>query len=231
LQAQTKDMKPRISIAALLGVMVPLAVGLTALANSTAWWEAAIFLLTTALLLVSVFGICYRRGAGRAFWVGFCVFGWGLMLLSCDNIINLRPGGSYPRAWYGTDDESNDDSIGVLTERFVDALQLVRRNLPHSVGEKVQVQWGSPGTYYPSTVLEMKDELFKIRYVSDRSGVYDEWVGPDRIKLEGRARCCRIARLLFIVAFALCGGLICLYFFVTRERPKLAVEQAKSSPV
>ena len=74
-------MKPRISIAALLEVMVPLAVGLTALANPTAWWEVTIFLLTTGLLLGSIVGVCYRRGAGRAFWVGFCVFGWGLMLL------------------------------------------------------------------------------------------------------------------------------------------------------
>ena len=38
-------MKPRISIAMLLGAMLPIAVGLAALANPTEFWEGAIFLL------------------------------------------------------------------------------------------------------------------------------------------------------------------------------------------
>ena len=32
--------------------------------------------LTFGLLLSSSFGIAYSRGRRRAFWVGFCVFGW-----------------------------------------------------------------------------------------------------------------------------------------------------------
>ena len=38
--------RPRISIAALLAGIVPIAVGLAALANATAFWEGTVFVLT-----------------------------------------------------------------------------------------------------------------------------------------------------------------------------------------
>ena len=156
-------MKLQFSIAALLGVMVPLAVGLTALSNPTIWWEGTVFVLTMALLLVSVIGICYRTGMGRAFWLGFCVFAWGIVLLSGDNIIVFRPYGGNLRSWYSSENEPSGDSLKFLVETLVDKFQLARRILPRSVGEKVQVQWGGPSSYYPASILEIKDDLFKDR--------------------------------------------------------------------
>jgi uncharacterized protein (DUF58 family) len=61
-------MKPHISIAALLAGMVPIAVGLAALTNPTAFWEGMVFALTLLTLFTALVGVIYRKGADRAFY-------------------------------------------------------------------------------------------------------------------------------------------------------------------
>ena len=177
-------MKPRISIAMLLAAMVPIAVGFAALANPTAFWEGAIFLLTMVVMFAAVLGVCYRRKAERAFWVGFSLFGWGLFLVSSDVKFSIRPGASVQYS-FGTATEQGDMPLTALVRNLVDTLQLNRSTVPKSIGEKVQVQWGSGANYYPSTVSDIKDGQYRIRYDSDSQGRWDEWVGMNRIKSDG----------------------------------------------
>jgi hypothetical protein len=221
-------MKPRISIAMILTAMVPLAVGFAALANPTAFWEGAIFLLTMVVMFAAVLGVCYRRKAERAFWVGFSLFGWGLFLVSWDLNLAIRP---TTEMWssFGAASEQGQLPFTALVRNLVDTLQLSRSAVPKSIGERVQVQWGSGASYYPSTVSDIKDGQYKIRYDSDQQGRWDEWVGMNRIKSDGLARCYRIAEMLFLLLFAIAGGVIGVYFCVTGRPSEPAAESSKSS--
>jgi hypothetical protein len=67
---------PRLSIAALMLMLVIIAVGLAALSRPTQL--AAAFLFSTSLLVltVAIVGALHGRGATRAFWSGFAIGGW-----------------------------------------------------------------------------------------------------------------------------------------------------------
>ena len=97
------------------------------------------------------------------------------------------------------------------------------------MGEKIQVQWGSRSYYYPATVSEIKENECKIRYDNDPRGTFDEWVGINRIKSDGLARCYRITQRLFMLLFALAGGVIGLYFFASRRPGEPAAESNRST--
>jgi hypothetical protein len=73
--------KVRFSIAGLMGIVLVAAVGLAALRNTSPIWVGAIYLLTRAVLGLAVICAIYRRGAQRAWWIGFCLFGCGYVAL------------------------------------------------------------------------------------------------------------------------------------------------------
>lgn len=223
-------MRPRISIAALLAGMVPIAVGLAALANPTAFWEGMVFALTTLTLFTAVVGVIYRKGVARSFWVGFCLFGWGFLILTSNISFEFRSSGLAQSGNFWQTGQEQDKPVTALVRILVDYVQLNRKSVPRSVGEKVQVQWGGPMTYYASTVLEIKGNQYKIRYDSDPRGTFDEWVGLARIKLEEGDRCYRIAELLFTLLFGLAGAVIGLWFFATRKSDEPATNSNRPSP-
>jgi hypothetical protein len=214
-------MKPQISIAQLLVVMVPLAIGLTAIANPTPFWEICIFGFALFVLFTAVLGAIYRTGGTRAFWLGFALFGWGFLLLCAGLPFDHNPLNRAPNPYqFFNYSDPDDPPLRSFTKAVVEVLQLDRRTGPRSVGEKVQVQWGGANTYYPSSVLEIKNNMFRIRYDSDPQGAFDEWVGANRLRLVGLDRVYRIAESLFALFFALAGGLIARYLYSTRDRRK-----------
>jgi hypothetical protein len=73
---------PRYSIAGLMGIVMVAVVGLAALRNPSETWAGAMLLLTCGILALGVVGAIDRRGARRAWWLGFSVFGWGYIALS-----------------------------------------------------------------------------------------------------------------------------------------------------
>jgi hypothetical protein len=213
-------MKPHVSIGQLLVLMVPIAIGVCAITNPSAFWEGTVFVLTLILLFTAIVGVLYRSGSARAFWIGFSVFGWGCLLLSSGISLEFRSVGrqatSYSTYYWNNGDEQ-DQPIHALLKSLVDFLELDRRIRPRAVGEKIRVQWGSPGNYYPSSVLEIKDGQYKIRYDSDAAGSFDEWVGMNRIKLQDVDRIYRIGESLAALSLALAGGVIARYFHATRK--------------
>ncbi len=211
-------MKPQISIAQLLAVMVPIAVGLAAVTNPTPFWEASIFALTLLMLFAAIVAAIYRTKGARAFCLGFSVFGWGIYLLCSGVSFEFGSSSRYQNiSPFWPDIEDDGPPLRDLIKNLIDYLQFYRATVPRSVGEKIQVQWGNPSTYYPSSVLEIKDNKYKIRYDSDPQGIYDEWVGAGRIKLGNLARSYRIGELLFTLLFALTGGLIARYLYATTK--------------
>ena len=66
----------RFNIANLLVIIFVLGVGFAAVREATDLWDAGIFTLTLVFLSVSVLLAIHRRESGRAFWIGFALFGW-----------------------------------------------------------------------------------------------------------------------------------------------------------
>lgn len=206
-------MRLRISLAQLLAIMIPIAIGLAAIASPSAFWEGAVFVLTLLVLFAAILGVIYRKGGERASWLGFSLFGWGFFLLCSDVSFEFRSSSRAPSRYYWNAGEESDHPVRALTRSLVDLLPLNRKFGPKSVGEKVQVQWGGQWTYYPSSILEIKDDKFKIRYDSDPQGASDEWVGIGRIKLVDLDRSYRIGESIFAVLFAMAGAIIARYFY------------------
>lgn len=71
----------RYSLAHLCGVLTFAAVGAAALANPTLLWIATVWSVTLAILAVGILAVVYNRSARRAFGSGFCLFGWGRLVL------------------------------------------------------------------------------------------------------------------------------------------------------
>lgn len=66
----------------MLGAILFVAVGFAALREANDQWDSTLFSLTIALLLIAVLLAVHRTEAGRAFWMGFALFGWGYLILS-----------------------------------------------------------------------------------------------------------------------------------------------------
>lgn len=79
--------RPRLSIAGLLGSVVIAAVGFAALHNASPLWAGFVVLAAVALLALAVLGAVYRRGAKRAFWLGFDLFGAGYLFVAFDLLL------------------------------------------------------------------------------------------------------------------------------------------------
>jgi hypothetical protein len=75
---------PRVSILGLIAAVVACGVAFAALRGGSAYWIAAFYTMTVAFLLVAVVLAHYRRGASRAFWFGFAVFGWGMFIIGAN---------------------------------------------------------------------------------------------------------------------------------------------------
>lgn len=70
------------SLRALLGATAFVAVACSTLLYASATIASVVFTLTVVVLLAAVAAALFRRGAARAFWVGFAIFGWAYLLLA-----------------------------------------------------------------------------------------------------------------------------------------------------
>ena len=71
----------RVSISGMMWVVAASAVGIAALRDASGFSLGLVFLLTRAFLGLAIVWAIYRRGADRAWWLGFALFGWGYELL------------------------------------------------------------------------------------------------------------------------------------------------------
>ena len=70
--------RPRISLAGMMGLFVALGVGLYSLRFPSEGVAAAALLVTQAILAFAVLAVVYRTRERRAFWLGFCAVRLGL---------------------------------------------------------------------------------------------------------------------------------------------------------
>jgi hypothetical protein len=99
----------RASIAGLMGLVLIAALGMAALRNASETWAGVTYLVTRGVLGLAILCAIYARGARRAWWLGFCLFGWGYLALMATRIelrspylptstllVALRPHLGYP---------------------------------------------------------------------------------------------------------------------------------------
>ena len=75
----------RISIAGMMILLLGLGLVLASLRFPSDAAAAAALLVTQATLAFAILAVVYRAGAGRAFWLGFALFGWGYMALTWES--------------------------------------------------------------------------------------------------------------------------------------------------
>src|SRR4051812_22279841 len=73
---------PRFSISGLMGAVLVASLGLAAFHSANETWAGMMLLVTEGFLALAVVGAICRRGAGRAWWLGFLIFGWSYLRLS-----------------------------------------------------------------------------------------------------------------------------------------------------
>jgi hypothetical protein len=73
---------PRFAISGLMGTVLVVSLGLAALHSANEAWAGVMLLLTHGILALALVGTIYRRGAIRAWWLGFLMFGWSYLHLS-----------------------------------------------------------------------------------------------------------------------------------------------------
>ena len=69
------------SLRILSGMVLCAAFACAALRQPSNLWASLAFTVTIGVLVLGVVGILLRRGADRAFWVGFALFGWSYLAL------------------------------------------------------------------------------------------------------------------------------------------------------
>src|SRR4051812_8111943 len=70
-----------ISLAGLMAIMIPLALGFAALQAATQVWVNITFNLVVAALLTATYQAKRHKGAAGAWWAGFASFGWAHLVL------------------------------------------------------------------------------------------------------------------------------------------------------
>jgi hypothetical protein len=69
------------SIAGLMAIMVPIALGLAALHEATQVWVNLVFNLVVAALLTATYEAKRHKGVAGLWWAGFASFGWAHLVL------------------------------------------------------------------------------------------------------------------------------------------------------
>jgi hypothetical protein len=70
-----------LSIASVMAVMIPIALGLAALQSATQLWVNIVFNVVVAVLLIATYKAKCSQGIAGAWWVGFAAFGWAHLVL------------------------------------------------------------------------------------------------------------------------------------------------------
>ena len=105
--------RPRISIAGMMILLVVLALALSSLRFPSEGAAAAVLLVTQVVMAVAVLAVVYRTKERRAFWLGFALFGWGYMALTWES-------------WWGY----GADRPEMLTSMTLDQLEYYLRHPP-----------------------------------------------------------------------------------------------------
>ncbi len=75
------SIRPRISIAALMGFVCIFGVGLAAFRYPSKLWGSFLISMTVGAMVVGTLGALFHRGLSRKFWAGYAICGWFYLLV------------------------------------------------------------------------------------------------------------------------------------------------------
>lgn len=198
------------SIRHLLMAVLVLGVALAVLQWDSAIAASATFTLLLALLALGLTGAFCRRGAARAFWIGFFVFGW----FYAEAASPAASGSSVGRPFWGFlaqpsyPGQPQKYTPALLTDLLFDFASV---NSRLQVGKTVMAQWRSGG-YYEATIIEINGGQYLARWTD---GSAPSWVARNQIELHNGAGQ-QAAHSVIAILAALIGGALAEMFF-TRE--------------
>jgi hypothetical protein len=149
----------RVSVGGLLAVILFAAIGLAALRASTDLWAGLVNASALMLLGSAILAAILRRGASRAFWLGFAVFGCGYLALASGPQTVRRLPTSAPLEW----------------------LRSVMSLAPWTIGDRLVVM--RQGSLTAATIVEIKDATYKVKF-DGWTSYHDEWINPGRIAFD-----------------------------------------------
>jgi hypothetical protein len=185
--------------------IVVLAIDFAALRNASAFWAGMVLSATLFLLGVAIIGGVYGRGAQRAWWFGFALFGWGYLVLAFAPWfdLNVEPGLATAQLLEAIHARvSPTDTLQAASR--IQALKDVRESLT----QQMLLTTGGPGSA-PSPQLrrtqgELKlinTEVAAIEYEQARAATRNQW----RSILPGAANQMEFQQIGHC-SFALLGG-------------------------
>ncbi|MEX2431481.1 MAG: hypothetical protein WD645_06125 [Dehalococcoidia bacterium] len=190
----------KFSLLTLLGIVAVVAVACAALTNPVQGWVTALVTTSILLLFGAVLFAIDCRGATRAFWRGFAIFGWGYSVLLWVGLgSELNPDRSAPRllaTTWALDElaEASLDRETSLTITYEVYTDLARR---------------AGTTRQTGSVTEMLGR----RHTGPKA---QQVLGPPETKAW---RCLlRIGHTLWALVFAFVGGSLAKWLYLRRER-------------
>ena len=196
----------RFSVRHLLLAVLVLGLSLAVLQWDSAMMASAAFTACLGLLALGLTGALCRRGAARAFWIGFTIFGW----IYAEAAIPVAGNGS-SASWvlgfvsrpYPSPQQSASPVL--LTELLFDFAAV---NSQLRVGAKVMAQWRSGG-YYEATITEIKGREYLATWTD---GSAPTWLRRNQIEItsaSGR----QAAHSVMAIFVALVGAALAEAFF------------------
>ncbi len=203
------------SLRALLGSAVFVAVACPSLLYASETIASLVFTATAVLLLAAVVAALFRRGPARAFWVGFAIFGWGYLWLA------YRPDNPFalPVPAYG-----DLATTRLMSFTYYALLPRVRTRpapppQPYGAYAAPSPDGYSPGYY--------DDDPFGAPGDPEGPGYpggipipasYPPTNSPPASSYPDYFDFIRVGHSLWAWLFAVFGGLVARYFYVTREK-------------
>jgi hypothetical protein len=186
-------MRPRISIRAVMALVVFVTVAFAALRDASDLWASLLFTLAIGLLGVATLGAMICRGRSRAFYAGTSFFGGGYLLLCCG-------------PWPDTSTQSR-----LATSELLDSLYArINPGEPraYTVMKPVRQTQSMATTY---TVMR------PVKQTQSKEVTYTV-MQPVAASRPNRSSFHRIGHSLFALLLALFGGVTAHYFQATRDR-------------
>jgi hypothetical protein len=214
----------RFSVRNLLLAILVLGMALAALQWDSEILSSVAFTAFLGLLALGVTGAFCRRGAARAFWIGFAVFGWfyAEAALPATNGSTSSAGawllGFVSRSY----EPRRPPSPVLLTELLFDFASL---NSQLRVGNKVMAQWTSGG-YYEATITEINGGQYLAKWTDGSSPL---WVTRNQIEVTNAAGR-QAAHSIMAIFFALVGGAAAQMFFTRGDQDERRPGERTSAP-
>jgi hypothetical protein len=200
----------RFSITTLLVVITLLAAGLAAFVSQSEFGASVAYTGFVALLCLAVAGAVLVKTGGRAFWIGFALFGWFYWgtQYDPDRELSTRAFSSF-RVWTPVEQPIRHPPL--VTDGF---LQFVEQKTTAKLekGAAVNARWTN-GAYYPGAIVQKNGAGQYLIAWSD--GSTPLWVAASNIRAGGE-HIHATGQSLLGALFALGGGGLAFVLFGNR---------------